>query len=256
MRGILYCRPSDIVTATATIALTSGSENAAFPLTNVYDKRPGKVFKATGTSATIRLTYGAPQTLEGFSFLNHNLAGATVSVTNNATLNQSFGTIAAAEETGPSRDPFKDLRGLANVSATQWNLVISGAAANVAIGEIIPIATVRSMLVLPLPDEGEALPAIQHQLVGGDALNYPIGTRGRHFTGKLLDEADRLSLITLRRDALGVGRGFWFMPDADVNESYFMVFRSPDTGWQRWTSESANAVLDLVEAGTGLGVAA
>lgn len=255
MRGVLYCRPSDIPTSTATITLTAGAANAAYPLVNAYDKNPAKPFKATGTGCTIRFVWSVAQTLEAFAIITHNLVGASVTLTNNAGLSQSFGTIPSDAEDGLSVDPWLDLRSLINATATQWNLVITGASANVAIGEVLPIASLRDLLVLPKPEEAEDMPAIQHEATRDSTLVYALGVRRRRFLGQLLDEQDRLDVLSLRRDALGVSKGFAFMPDEDENECLFMQFRDPSVSWQRWTPEVADAMtIDLWEVGRGPGV--
>ena len=61
MSSLLYCRPSDIVTAAATLSLTAGTANANFPLANLQDGIPAKPFKAIQPGAPFFFKLKAPK---------------------------------------------------------------------------------------------------------------------------------------------------------------------------------------------------
>ena len=254
MNGVFYCRPSDIVTDAATVALTSGTENAAFPLTNLYDLNPAKVFKATGTSCTIRLTYGAAQALQAIALIMHNLVGASVTVTNNGGMATQTIVIPANAEDGLSVDPFLDLRPVANASATQWNIVITGAAANVAIGELLAVETLRDMEVGRELRRGDVIPQRMNVTASGVKLIYPLGVRLHRISAITILESLRSDLLALWHGALGMRHGFLVIPDLNVNVAYFMRFAADDFPWVHTTDEMTDMTIALEDVGRGPGV--
>jgi hypothetical protein len=251
--GLIYARYSDIAIASATISLTAGTANAAFPLSNLSILNPAIVFKATGTSCTIRFTYaGSTRWYAVFIFV-HNLVGATVTLTNGAGLSQGI-TIPAAALDGHSVDPYKDLTDAANPSSTTWDLAITGASANVAIGLIVPVLALRQLPVRWKLRQAERMPAIRHTLVGGGTLRYPIGTRQRGLDGTLIEESARADLINLKRDALGIARPFPLIENLAVNEGLLMTFRDQELAWTREHPSYSNQTIELDEVDRGLGV--
>ena len=62
----LYARPSDSILSTATVSLPVGTPNSSYPLVNLYDGRPDKPTKTTGTTATIRAVFGGATIIKGF----------------------------------------------------------------------------------------------------------------------------------------------------------------------------------------------
>lgn len=254
MNGIFYCRPADIVTADATVALTSGTANAAFPLVNLYDLNPAKVFKATGTACTIRLTYGADQALEAIALITHNLVGASVTVTNNGGMATQTITIPADAEDGLSVDPFLDLRFVANAVATQWNIVITGASANVAIGELLAIETLRDMEVGRELRRGDLIPQRLNVTAHGIKLIYPLGVRTHRIAAMTILESLRADILALWHGALGMRRGFLVIPDLNVNEAYFMRFAADDFPWMHTTDEMTDMTIAFEDVGRGPGV--
>lgn len=230
----LYCRASDIITDQATISLTVGAVNAAFPLANIQDRRPGKPTKTTGTTATIRATFGAPVVLEMVSFGPHNLAGATVTLTNNSGLSVSM-PVAANYESGLSRNPFLDLTSilLATRTASQWNLVITGAAANIAIGEWQLITTKRALNIWPATGGGTGAGEGQRFRTvtiptdyDDDSMKYSFGVKRRTFTCRIRLESERAAMLSLHDDAKGSFRSFLFVPDSSVNDAHLVT--APD----------------------------
>ena len=68
----LYCLPSDLLQDGATISVTAGTEDTAYPKTNLQDRRAHTVSKFTGTSGTFRATFSGAKTLQAVAFINSN----------------------------------------------------------------------------------------------------------------------------------------------------------------------------------------
>lgn len=252
--GLIYCRASDLVAASATVALTSGTANTAYPLVNLYDLNPAKVFKATGTSCTITFTYGGAQRWQAFALITHNLPGATVTLTNNGGMASQPVTIPSDAEDGLSVDPFLDLRDVAGNSATVWTLTITGAAANVAIGEVLAASTLRQLPIRWNVVEGEDIPVRRNVTAFGVSLVYHLGIRTRRLAGTLIHHKSRADLLTLKRGALGLGRGVLVIPDLLVNDALFMRHASTDNEWTRIAPGLTQMSIALEEVGRGPGV--
>jgi hypothetical protein len=140
-----FCRPTDI--RQPTWSVTSGAANAAYPVANLGDTRPDKPFKATGTSVTVRGTFGASTTLVGIVIVNHNLAGATATLTSGSGLNQSL-TIPD-NRGGQSFAVIKDFSSAdsGQRTSTTFDVAITGGLlGNIAMGEILLISTWRDLL--------------------------------------------------------------------------------------------------------------
>lgn len=221
-RSVLVARPTDIITASATLSLTAGTAAAAFPLANLKDTFAHVVFKATGTSCTIRSHWASPVTLQGVMLANHNLAGATVTVTNPAGFSRAL-VIPANTADGLCLDPWDDYRGLNNTTDDDWDIAISGASANVAVGELLWVQTWRELWL----DLGSGRYAEEHpaKVHGTDAHPvahvYGMGTRTRRFGGTTADEVTVTELRTLARGTSGPRKHCVVIPDDGVNDALY-----------------------------------
>ncbi len=216
-----YCRPADNLATTASVSLTAGTAAAAFPLANVKDLLAHSVFKATGTSCTIRFTWGSPVTPEAISIHFHNLAGATVTISNGAGFSNGL-PIPANTADGHCLDPWEDYRGLANRNSTTWDVAITGASANVAIGEIVIWGTVREAEL----DRGAVSEEDQVSIVHEGDYHprihcYRLGTRVRAFSDHITPLTTASDLLTLSRGAKGPLLPFALVPDSTVNDALF-----------------------------------
>lgn len=228
MGDVLYCRLSDLIIPSATLSVTAGAADAGYPVTNLQDKNPAKPFKATGTAVTVRATYGSPVTARVTSLGPHNLVGASVSITNNAgtPLNQAI-AIPANTLGGFSVDPFKDFSALtSSLSATQWNLVISGASANVAIGEWHLGVEARILEILLGAEDAVRYGTTVHPTSMGGKLKSRRGWALRRFKGRILVDKNNLDndLATLRAlfdDASGQFGNVLFIPNSAVNDAIY-----------------------------------
>lgn len=222
-----YCRPADNLAPNATLSLTAGVEDAAFPLTNLQDRKAKTVFKSTGTGATIRSTFGSPVTLEGIALHFHKLAGATVTVTNAAGFNRAL-TIPANTADGHCLDPWDDYRGLANRTSNVWDVAITGAATVVAIGELVWIQTLRELELDRGAVTDEDHPAVVHAGDYHPVIGvYRLGSRVRAFRAHITPQTSADDLLTLHRGATGPLLPFTLIPDSTVNDALFGHLASP-----------------------------
>jgi hypothetical protein len=256
MANAQYARPSENVAPNATPSLTAGTANAAFPLANLIDLNPAKPFKATGTSATIRFTFGGSQTIKAIVIVTHNLVGATVALTNNGGMASQAIAIPANAEDGHSVNPFKDLSLVASNAGTQWDLAITGAANPIAIGEILLLSEWRTLT--PNVDWGiddvDIHPAIVHRTDGGVRLVYDRGVRWRELDGLItgVTDAQRALLLALARDARNHVKNWPFVLDPLVNDARFLHFADERVGFKLEHLDSSPFIVRLQEESRGL----
>lgn len=221
MPSTYYCRPSDILTPSATLSLTAGAANAAFPLTNAQDRKAHTVFKSTGTGCTIRSHWSSAKTIQALALINHKLAGATVTVTNPAGFNQAF-AIPANSEDGHGIDPWMSFLGLANTSDDDWDIAITGAATVCAIGEILWVETLRTLPIEFRAQAPEAHLTIVRPTDYGVRNKCSLGVRQRGLRGRVSRESAAADLLALQRDAAGAFREFLLVPFSSTNDALYV----------------------------------
>lgn len=223
MAGCLYCHPAMNKTALATLSWAVSSADANYPIGNASDVKSDTVAKAIAVTATLRATFGGAQALEGVVVINHNAPGTTIALTNNggmATQNK----VAPNPEDGLCICTWWDLRGVASASATQWNVAITGAPGNVAIGELILVQSWAALQVSWGYDLADRFPKIQRRNSHGTRFTYRIPVRYRSFRGVASLAEDRTALRSLRRACEDVPTGFAFVPDQHDQESALVDF--------------------------------
>jgi hypothetical protein len=250
-----YARPSENKSPSATWSVVSGALLAAFPIANVSDLDPARLIKATGTSLTIRATYGVAQLVKAILIVTHNLAGATVTLTNNGGMASQAITIPTNHEDGMSVNPFKDLSAVAGNSATQWDLAITGAAANIQIGEVLLCADWRTFNPngnWGLRDD-DVHPAVVHRTDGGSRRVRDIDTKWRVLAAEIWPtDTAKAEFLSLARDAHNQVKNWPFVLDADVNDARFLHFTSDKVGAQFEFLDRYIVTVDLEEEGRGL----
>lgn len=223
MSTCYYCRPSENLTPSATLSLTAGVVDGAFPLTNLQDLKPRTVFKSTGTGCTIRSHWAAPVTIEALSIHFHKLAGvASVTITNPAGFSRPL-TIPANTLDGHCIDPWDDYRGLSLVTDDDWDIAVVGAATVVVIGEIVWWQKVREFELDRGAEADEEHPAIVHAGEYHPRIGvYSLGTRVRGFRCPITPQTSADDLQTLHRDAAGPLTPFTLIPDSTQNDALFV----------------------------------
>jgi hypothetical protein len=224
----LYCRPSDILSYAATWSLTAGSADSAFPLTNLASVYAHIVSKTTGTAATYRGTISSTA-LQAIAIINCNLAGLTLTVTNNNSMASTNLVIPSAPTDNVSINGFVDLRAV-TTAATQWNIAITGAAANIAIGKILLISNLRTMLPMWELGVGETKPSVVHRTEYGIAVGSRRAVRFRSFVPSFGRESERSAYASLRRASEGPTQPFLFVLDDAVNDPAYVWF--PEDTWE------------------------
>lgn len=224
----LVCYPTDILSYGATWALTVGSADSAFPLTNLNTRYAHEVSKTTGTTATYRGTISSTA-LQAIAIINCNLAGLTLTVTNNGGMASQNLVIPAAPSDNVSINGWVDLRAV-TTAATQWNIAISGAAANIAVGKILLVATLRELTVaLSLPVR-EAKPTHIFRTEAEIALGNRKNVRYRTWVPTFPKDSERTTFTNLRRASEGPTQPFLFVLDSSANDPAQAWF--PDPEWE------------------------
>lgn len=245
-----YGRPSDNLATSATWSLAVGSADSAYPLANLNTTRPDLPSKTTGTTATYRATFGASKTIRAIAIIHHNLAGLTLTITNNNGLSTSL-VLPANTDDGQPVNGWVDLTSV-TTAATQWNIAISGAAANIAIGKILLIETIRTLDVTWGVKHADRHPVLQHRTDLDVALIYDMGVRLKTFEGSVQRESERAAVTALHRGAKGMVTPFWFVPESAVNEAWMVRFAAPELAWQRAMPLVSSTTVALEEACAGL----
>lgn len=248
----LYCYFTDLKSFAATWSLTAGAADSAFPLANLNNPRADLVSKLTSGTGTYRATV-ASAAIQAVAFINTNLAGATVVVTNNGGMASQNLTIPAAQPDGLSLNGWLDLRAV-TTAATQWNFAISGFASNVAVGKILLIGTARVMDSRWGIQIRERKPFILNRTEYGVPLGFPLRVRYREVRPIFVRESERAAFTALRRSGSGPHEPFWFALEPAVNDCMYLWHQAED--WEhsrdlpnisRWTDtfEEVNPGLAL-----------
>jgi hypothetical protein len=249
MSVALYCRPSDIMTPSATITVTSGAEDSTYPRTNLNDKKAYTVAKGTGTSITFKATFSGSKTLQAVACINTNATAITL--TNAAGLSQSI-AIPTTPEDGHPIDPWIDLRLLSNTSSDQWSVALTGPT-GVGLGELLLVQTLRTLPIKwGLTEDDEHRTSTQ-KTDYGTRLIYGMGVRQRHISGELvlLTDADRAALTSLVRDARSQFP-FLLVLNSSVNDALYVEIDGDASDIVRAYPTLSTAQIDFVEQQKGL----
>jgi hypothetical protein len=220
----LYCRPSDIITDSATVTLSAGTAAAAFPLTNAYDRKAHTVFKSTANTCTIRALFGGNVTLQGIALIHHNLTAVTV--TNTAGFNTTV-SIPTTPQDGLRLDPWKTFIGLANSTGSDWSVALTGSGSICALGELCLVQTWRTLRIRYGVSEDETHGAIIQPTDYGVRNKYGMGVRQRLIKAQGFFESDRADFLALQRDARGPLKNFVLIFDETANDALFVDLDVP-----------------------------
>jgi hypothetical protein len=259
MGKALFAYPSENAAATATLSMTN--ENATYPATKGNNLDPADPLKATATSTVITITLSGSTTLKGFALINTNLAGATCTLTNTASYSQVITTPARTAD-GNCVHGWRDMRSDANPTATVWTLTITGASANVAIGEIVAVTNLRDLnwrWQTGGPELAHAWDAIIHRTFYGSRLKYNKRILIRSGRGTAVRDTDRSTLLGLAQacqsssyDNANGEVPFLFIPDSAVNDAWFVHLTDSSLRWIKVQQNSSDTSIDLTEVSSGL----
>lgn len=215
--GAWIVRSSHNLAPSATPTWSVGTADSDFPIANLLTLEPDVVAKANENTATLRLTWGGAQSLAGLALFNVNFPGVSVALTNNASMSTQNVT-APSPEDNLQINLFFDLTGVANTSATQWEIAVAGAAP-VTIGTVVAFSA-WTQLPVRIGDRGltERFPAIEHRTGYGKRLQYRIPVRTRVYELQPFRAQDRNTLRSVRREIYGSITPFALVPDREDTE--------------------------------------
>jgi hypothetical protein len=239
MGAFIYSRASENIADNVTPTLASGTADAAYPLTNLYDLNPAKPFKTSSSATAVRVTWdhGSAQRADLVCLPMHNIpAGTDVRYQMNAT--DSWGgptvnaaiTIPTAGADGLPIPAWKDLTGVSGYSAGGFryhSLFVPALAGITALGEIYVGSQKRQDIKNYQWNykKAERHPVILRKTAYGVPLSYRLGHREREMAFRVGPNASELALLLeWFRDAYGQKRPFLFVPDPDVNDAYVGYF--------------------------------
>src|SRR5258706_16001763 len=101
----IIARNSDLIEPSATLSTTAGTIDSLYPLINAQSPYPWEMARFTGTSGTIRATFGAAKLLQAVGFINTDATAITL--TNNNGLSQVI-PIPATPLDGRRKNPWID----------------------------------------------------------------------------------------------------------------------------------------------------
>lgn len=232
-----YARPGDDVAPSATWSVTSGAAATGYPASNVGNRNPAKPFKATGTSATLRATFGSAQVLVGVVLVNHNLAGAgAVSIASGSGLSQPVPI--AANSGGQCTNAVLDFSSasLGQRTSTTFDVAVSGGVlGNVAIGEIVLLTAIRDLTWIWGVTTRPKRLVKRQQTFGGTHLLYNKRVRVYTFSGQTDLQSEEAAMRVLEEEAQGEVLPWVLWPDRAVNQAHYVQFAP---GTFAWTHQS------------------
>jgi hypothetical protein len=173
----LFALPTEDVAPNATVTVTSGTANAEYPAANLVNRNPAKPGKATGVAITYRFTWSGNQIIRAIAIINHNLDGATVTLSNAAGVNQALTIPDNTTGLYPHCvNPWRDLSEDWTVGQRTddiWDLAITGGAlGNVAIGEVCFLTDLNELHLIWGAKLSPSHLNITHKTFGGSSLKY------------------------------------------------------------------------------------
>lgn len=263
MANLLFQKPTDNIAAAGTVAVTSGTEDTAYPAANLVDLNPAKPAKLTTTTGAWRWDFGSAVNVDFVAIIHHNLdAGLNVRIQGNAadawgapTIDQAI-TIPTYRSDEFPVNPFKDLTGIAPRSFRYWRLVIVGVnSAAVQIGEVWISATKRTLAVNIRwnYEENDDQPLIEHLTDFHVRTVYTYGVSIRRFVAQLTTtNAGALEIYDWWRSCRGRAHPMLIALDADVNDCMMARFNMSFLKSNREFTDYNPIDLDLLEVSRGL----
>ncbi len=252
----LFSLPTDDVAPNATVTVTSGTANAEYPASFLVNRNPSKPGKATGAAITYRFTWSGTQIIAAIAIINHNLDGATVTLTSGSGVNEAITIPDNTPGLYPTCvNPFHDLRAEYTVGQRTddvWDLAITGGVlGNVAIGEVLFLTDLREM---PLKWGLKLSPSrgvIRHKTFGGSLLQYNKRIQIRSCSASVDWEEDRALFRQLEQEASGQVVPFLFIPDEAENDAWYVQL-SGDSFHERPTNPGIIEMpIEMVEVSPG-----
>lgn len=236
----LYAYPSDNVAGSAA-SVTSATEYAPYEALRLVDTNPGRPYKSSTDAATVVFTFSSPVALKAIAACNHNLAGRTGTLTNNNGLSSVSLVFPSNDADGLCVNAWArfDDQSASVRSATVWTLTIPSGALNPAIGEILLLTEIREFRFRwGLKFKPRHLVSKPGTTFGGRHLKYDKQIRIWEFIGMVSLAEDEDSIRDLAISAKGIYHHWFFAPDEDVNEWWFVEWEE-----DAWETVIANVEL-------------
>lgn len=218
----LIARHTDLIEPSATFSVAAGSIDSLYPVINAQSPYPWEMARFTGTSGTIRATFGGAQNLQAIGFINTD--ATAIQLTNNNGLNVAI-SIPAIPLDGRKKDPWIDLRVIGS-SASQWNVALTGPT-GVGIGRIALALNVRELeFLLATPKRKHTHPVIRHVTDGHVSWRYGRALRVRQWAGVIGRPTYEAEALDLEDANQGSRYGSLLIPDIDVNDAWLVELTS------------------------------
>jgi hypothetical protein len=223
----LFALPTEDVAPNATVTVTSGTANAEYPAANLVNRNPAKPGKATGVAITYRFTWSGNQIIRAIAIINHNLDGATVTLSNAAGVNQALTIPDNTTGLYPHCvNPWRDLSEDWTVGQRTddiWDLAITGGAlGNVAIGEVCFLTDLNELHLIWGAKLSPSHLNITHKTFGGSSLKYNKRILINGAAGRVDLDTDRDLMSQLDHESAGTIVPFVFIPHEDENEAWYV----------------------------------
>jgi len=240
-KTVLYQHGDDNVAPNATWTVESGTEDTDYPAAYIADEIFTKPAKLTTTTGAWQANFGASrQRVDLVALGVHNIsAGATVKVQGNdspvwttPTLDTTL-TIAAADSDGRVCHAWKDLTGVTGYTTAgfyYWRIAVTASNTSlVNVGEVWLGKLKRTMdrNYRWEYETSETRRTVEHVTQYGMRTVYDLLVRQRQFIATVRASDTGLSAIReWHRSAKGSVRPVLFMPDATVNDAWWVYLPS------------------------------
>ncbi len=237
------------VAVNATFSMTN--QDGTYPATYGNDKDPANPLKSTTTSTVITITFSGNVVLQAIALINHNLVGATCTLANAAGYSQTI-TIPARTSDGQCVNAWRDMRLDANTTDDIWTLTITGASANVAIGEIVLVTTLSELNWRYGVEFASIHPAIQLTTFYQSKVTYDTGIRVRRASGQLKKDTDKATLLSLWQQTKGPVLPFLLIPELANNDAWMVRFAEQELEWHPQAPLATDVSVVVEELSSGL----
>lgn len=241
---MIFARANDHLLPSATIAVASGTPQAGYPATNLFNRNWASPFWIAETTLDLRFDFGTAVLPQWVVLGNSNL---TVAAKWQGHPTDSWGTpdvdltfgIPALSGDGLFSSPHLNLSALA--AKRWWRLLVTTNASPVMIGELLLAATRKQVGFydvdsLTIPSEGQN---VVHATMAGVGLAYEQATRQEVTDGRLvLETAELAEIEALVQSARFRARPFWMVPQDTGTDAWLVrlqtdqIVRTPvGGGW-------------------------
>jgi len=267
VQHLIYQHASDNVAPDAAVAVQTGVEDATYPSANLVDKNPAKPAQLTTAVGAWTFEFDAPQRLDLFSIVMHNLdAGLDVRFQGHTSNTWTAPDVNLVVTIPPYREdqfpynPWLDIASLVPVVANRtklwWRLAVLGTnSATIKVGEVWLGATKRNLIrnLKWGSTRHEVRPGIVHETDHLVQLKYDHGVVRRMVTFDLenTDEANA-AVLSWGRSCRWAMRPTLIVPNPLENDAMMVNFVNTEQEYERARLNYNLMTLSLHEMSRGL----